>query len=347
MSHIEATDQKVFSSLLDESGRVYHLRSQFTLVDGIGTQYLPVNRSYAPLYAAETLVNNIDAPYTKDRVIHDEVSEATALKGREHVIQVAGKDLLFLASRKENPDVQFDPLLSKNDHISGEARRVCELIMKGLARRKVDVEVGVLGSHQTGLNGPESDLDLIMWCPRAEREDVVGAIGDTFKELDYTDPNKTKKIIEYSTRIANLGNLSVRAGEYLARQRLRWISPLGVSTSVQCVHSDYDFQATKQAVDGVLSGDLKVTGHDVQIIVDVLPSSDPFNFPRRWDLMIEDEPAVAIGFDWVHQGMGTSTAPARYIVKAALAENEAGKKVFVLNKPGSYILPLGTAQMIS
>ena len=333
-----------FSSILEESGRVYHLRGDYAINEDKSV-YLPVNRSYAPLYAEDTLCTNPDAPYVKDRVIHDEVHSTSALKSREKVISIAGKELLFLAvADTKREDVVFSPQLSENMYISAEAKRLGDRLVKELDRMKLSKKLGILGSHQTGVNGTESDLDLIMWVPRLQRDEVVIELHEIFSRLGYSNPNNTNRLSEYSARIANLGGLSVSAGAYLASQRLRWISPQGVSTSLQCLHEDYGHGSTKEIVDTLLSEGYESINATQEKVVDVLFSSDPYNFPRRWDLDVAGESSLAIGFDWAHQGMGVPVnnvnGSEKFVVRAQHIRARNGKDLYVLSEKGHSILPL-------
>jgi len=340
----ETAGIKDFSSILAESGTIYHLRGDYLFKDG-DIEYLPVNRSYSPVYTADKLQTNPDAPYAKDRVLHDDITLDTKTIGHEHLMTILGKQFLFLTVCHNNYNVLFDPLLSENSHISAEAKRVGDVLSKSLLRKKVNASIGVLGSHQTGMNGPESDLDLVIWTPRYERGDTIRAIRETFTDLGYTNPNETNRLGEFATRIANLGKLTIKTGEYLASQRLRWISPQGVHTSVQCFHSDYDHNATKKTLDAILMGSFEYLGQVEDQIISIADTSDPYNFPRRWDIDASGSPATALGFDWVHQGMGVRSTLSKskeglFKIRAARLRDENAKDIFALVNPGDYIVPI-------
>ena len=336
----ERLKQEEFSSIVDHEGEVYHLKGNYLLNDGEGNIYLPVNRSYKPEIIGQSVSTNAQAKYMKDRMLHEEINDDISLRGREKVIKIIGKKLLFIeAVDLEELDI-FSPVAKLNSLVSTASEVVCNNINIFLDENNLDGNIGVMGSHQTGLNGPESDLDLIMWVPRNQRKEAINIIGTYFHENGYTNPNISNRILEYSQRIASLGKLSLASGRYLADQRLRWISPEGIKTSVQCLHKDYDFTSTKKIIDLLINGYFSNSSVIVNN-VEVLDTSDPYNFPRRWDLRIDNEIIHAIGFDWVHQGMGTGASEREkyYTLRGSHLVDINNNHFFALINPGDYILP--------
>ena len=339
-----ANKREEFTGLEDSSGVIYHQRGNYSL--GGEDELIPVNRSYRPIDSAYSGSNQRrSGNYVYDKLIHDTIPEDKSLLVPERRIQVLGKSLLFLDISSSTTIVrEFSSRYEQNPAASPEARSTLEALKNGLNKRGYGPTLGVHGSHEVGLNGVDSDIDLIAWSKREERQEVLTAIEDTLLDRGYTHANNTPNFQEYAVRISNLTGLPNKIGAFLAKQRNRWTSPGGTPTSLQLIHSDYDHQKAKVLIDTALQGNAENTGDVSNLPVEILDGSEPFNYPRYWAIDDGETEANVLSFNMVHQGMGTDGRSAKasseeHLMSAQKWVTAQGETLYFMQDDHSYILP--------
>jgi hypothetical protein len=109
------------------------------------------------------------------------------------------------------------------------------------------------------------------------------------------------------------------------------------------MHDDYDHRSTGQTMDALLNQCSEFAGEVTNLPVDIEGGSEPFNFPRTWNVRYGNNEARAVSFNWAHQGMGcdgmNADATANpYALTADRLLTESGE-IFFLRNHGHYILP--------
>ena len=332
-----------FTAIQDTDGVIYHQRGNYELGDDTRA-IIPVNRSYRPLYGDSILAKNPDAPYVRDRLIHDTLPASAELRGHERKLMVFGKTLLFVDSTDSQAFIEHSSQPSPLAIHSDESRRVLDMLKKELTKQGASVQFGVHGSHEVGLNGADSDMDLIAWVPREERSNALDMISDLLINNGYTNANRTKKFNEFVVRIANLTELPLEVSAHLAKQRNRWISPSGVFTSLQCIHADYDHNQVNSLLEIGVNGLFEAREEVFNLPVEVVGRSEPFNYPRAWTISHNDKEYPLISFNMVHQGMGTDGKCADsyagpQVLTASKVESVEGLEIFFMKDDSHYLLP--------
>lgn len=348
MISYEITSHPEFSAIQIQDGTIYHQRGEY-LLNG-ETTYIPVNRSYRPaLYEENCPVVQRDS-YVYDKLINDSITEEDKLYSTEQRLKILGKSLLVIALGPEfKPRYVFSSRYNtQNLFISMPARKVLDKLSEDFGRHGYDIPLGVHGSHGVGLNGVDSDMDLIAWAPAEDRHNYLQAINNAFLRRGYVDANETSKFNEYSVRIANLTGLSPKAGAFLASQRNRWVSPNGVSTSLQLLDSAYTHHSAKLLIESALNNNVESLGRVVNYPLYVEESSQPFNYPRIWNATSDAEEFKIISFNMVHQGMGANTLKdgsrvGKQVMTAAKFRTADGSIVYCMQNHGDYILPMELA----
>lgn len=332
-----------FSAIQLEDGTIYHQRGQYRL-DG-DELLIPVNRSYRPVEPAGVSRQLQPEDFTYDRLINDTVPEDAELYLRERRLRIFGKTLLAVAldDSAEEPKA-FSSSFAENKCLSSGARQVlCEL-SELLDAKNHGITLGLHGSHAVGLNGVDSDMDLVAWTPRDERAETLRSINEALLSLGYVPANDTKKFDEYSVRIANLTGLSDKIGAFLASQRNRWISPNSTGTSLQLIHADYNHDLARSLLEPAVNMDSEYVERVDNMPVSIAPGAEPFNYPRLWKIDYDGEEADVISFNMVHQGMGTDGRTAdfnaeKFVLSGDKYKLQDGRTVFCLKENGDYILP--------
>ena len=333
-----------FSAIQIGNGTIYHQRGEYQLTDS--ELILPVNRSYRPQIPAVINPHSHPEKFIYDKLINDTVPDDAELYDKEHRIRMFGKTLLVVGLESSDDISQtFSSKYLDNSSASRNAFQVLDSMAIRLEKSGCTATLGLHGSHMVGLNGVESDMDLVAWASRDEREETLELIDDTLQSLGYIPANDTAKFDEYSIRIANLTGLSKKTGAYLASQRNRWISPNGTGTSLQLIHSDYDHGTAKSILEGALNNELEYSETVTDLHVSVIPGSEPFNYPRIWNVDAHGQNVQVISFNMVHQGMGTNGLNADSdIGECALTGSRYnlydGRIVYCLQENGDYILPV-------
>lgn len=322
---------------LDET--IYHQRGGYELLEGDDV-LIPANRSYRPIDDQSRGTNMIRDNYTNhDRVINDSVDDYTALRQNERIVRIYGKQLLFLVSHQVNMLEEFSTNIERNPHMSMEATLLLKEVVASLSDVGGDIDIGIYGSHQMGLNRYDSDLDVIAWARKENRKEEVDAICEFLRGEGYTPISEFDDAMKkYAKRYAKRTGLSEDVGALLASQRMRWISPEGVSTSLQCMHSDYDHEWAATVVNAGADGDYEILPESLYSGVEVAGGSESYNFPRLWNVFVDGKEADAFSFDWAHQNMGTD-ANEKYTMRARKIINKLGKTVYFLSGPSDYLLP--------
>ncbi len=337
-----------FTAHEDQRGIIYHQRGSYELIGESGI-FLPVNRSYRPQALGVDTTARSASDYIADKLIHDTVCEEDALIGDEMRLEVLGKTLLFYAQTPKDDLETHSSLFERNISLSDVAKKTLEGLATILNSFGADVQLGLHGSHQVGLNGADSDMDLVAWSGREQRAEVLESIRMAMKENGFIDANITDKFEEYAVRISRLMGVQLHVGAYLASQRLRWVSPEGVSTSLQLIHGDYDHTPAASIIDGSFSGKYSYKER-VDAQVELLDDSEPFNYPRIWHANLDGDKSMVISFNMVHQGMGSNGiladdngGPWR-VVGQEFVDNSNDERVILLRDDGDFILPESVAQ---
>ena len=329
-----------FDAIATTDGTIYHQRGGYEIaVDG-GDVLIPVNRSYRQIVSQYGKLDLSRDNYTNhDRVINDSADVDTELQFDERLVYIYGKPILFLNTGCENIQREFSTNPDENMHVSIESA----LLVKRLALCLQDLDkvadIGVYGSHQMGLNKYDSDLDLVAWAHKNNRKNAVVAIDEAFRDLGYVPVNLLQDVMgKYAKRYAKRTGLSVEVGHLLARQRMRWISPGGVSTSLQCLHADYDHDWATHVVNAGLGDEYEIQPEELYNRVEIIQQSEAYNFPRLWRVAVDGEEASAISFDWAHQDMGSDTLE-MYSMRARKILTKLGETVYVLSSESDFIVP--------
>lgn len=339
----QPSERAEFTALIDQDGVVYHQRGSYTISTDQDV-LIPINRSYRPLYPTDILPTNPQVPYIQDRVIHDTVPEKLNVINHEKKVSIFGKTLLFVADKVGQSFSEYSPKLDENPLQSEQAKGVLELLIEGLSKLEYDIQLGVFGSHEVGLNGVESDLDLVAWVPRLERPETLNAIGSLLINSGYINANDTGKFDEYTARIANLTGLPPKAAAYLAGQRNRWLSPASIYTSLQCIHSDYDHKPAETLINRDGNQTYEVNEKITNMPVEIVGNCEPYNYPRTWTIFYNGSEYPLISFNMVHQGMGTDGQSANnhdglYTLSAVKVQTDQGRELFVMKDDTDYLLP--------
>lgn len=199
------------------------------------------------------------------------------------------------------------------------------------------------GSHAVGLNGIDSDMDLIAWTTPSARFENLRHIDSALLSLGYTPANETTKFDEYSIRIASLTSLPLSIGAFLASQRNRWISPEGTGTSLQLLDMTPAHELTKRLLESALNGEVEPQGRVDNCDLEI-DQAHPFNYPRIWTGTVGNEPCRIISFNMVHQGMGANqlqdgSPRSKQVLTAARFSLADGAIVYCLQENSDYILP--------
>ncbi|MCX6727861.1 MAG: hypothetical protein NTX11_03560 [Candidatus Saccharibacteria bacterium] len=340
-----------FTAHEDQRGIIYHQRGAYELIGESGI-FLPVNRSYRPQALGVDTAARSASDYIADKLIHDTVCEEDALIGDEVRLEVLGKTLLFYAHTSSDDLLAHSSSFEENTRLSEVAKKTIEGLANKLDSINTDLQLGLHGSHQVGLSGADSDMDLVAWSGREQRAEVLESIRWAMKENGFVDANTTNRFEEYAVRISRLMGVQLHVGAYLASQRLRWVSPEGASTSLQLVHSDYDHVPAAFIIDNSFSGKYSCRER-VDTQVELLDDSEPFNYPRIWHANLDGEKSTVISFNMVHQGMGTNGVQADdngglwRVVGQEFVDNKNDERVILLRDDGDFILPKSLAQSTS
>lgn len=342
MEYKEA-QRRDFDAVATTDGVIYHQRGGYEVIDG-NDIFIPVNRSYRPVEGSDFDINrngwlSRDNYTNHDRIISDSVDDEAQLRRNEHILSVYGKRSFCLNINESNVCREFSTDSTHNSQLSKESTQLVGRLRETMNDSEILSDIGVYGSHQMGINKDESDLDLVAWSSRETRQDTVTHIGHALEKMGYIPVHDRPELLtKYALRYAKRMGLSIEGGYALAAERLRWISPEGVSTSLQCLHSDYDHSWAGEVFNGGL-GDIE-TSEDVRMnSVRVFEKAEPYNFPRLWKISVDDsEIADAISLDWAHQGMGADEADV-YCMQARKVTTSLGRTAYILTAQSDFILP--------
>lgn len=329
--------QPEFSAIQASDGTIYHQRGEYLLEADMA--FIPVNRSYRPVRD----VSSISPDYfVYDKLINDSVTESDSLRPSEHRLRVFGKSLLVLSISEELPPRQIISSRYKdNPLVSAIGRQVLDKLSADL--EDDDLLLGLHGSHAVGLNGVDSDMDLVAWSNPSARFENLSRIHNSLISKGYTPANETSRFDEYSVRIANLMGLPLHIGAFLASQRNRWISPHGIGTSLQLLDKPYMHEITRPILEKAINYQVeprgRVNNHPVQI-----DHAQPFNYPRIWTGTVRKTDCHIISFNMVHQGMGSKrlrdgSPSGEQVLTAAQYSLADGTVVYCLENNSDYILP--------
>lgn len=330
--------QPEFSALCLDDGTIYHQRGEYYLVDD--SIYLPVNRSYAKVQPGSSVSPDT---YKPDKLINDSVQDSDEIRYLERRLAVLGKTLLFLELESEDQvELVVPSKYHDNPLASAASKRILEIV-ENAAGSNSELQFGIHGSHAVGLNGVDSDMDLIAWTDEETRQKSLKQIDAILSKIGFQDANQTPIFEHYVMRLKNLTKFSRTACEFLASQRNRWISPDGVSTSLQLLDSRYDHSLAKSIIEKSLSGEAEFQERVTTIPVEI-ESAHSFNYPRIWKAFVGDSECYIISFNMVHQGMGAPTLKngersGAQVMTAARFGLEDGTAVYILQEDSDFILP--------
>lgn len=336
MTRYETAVSPTLSGLKTERGYFYHQKGDYGLVLKSGVSAIPVNRSYSPFVNGDRRSDYDEKLYRKDVVIHEHAEQKTLID-EELLVDIYGKPLLFLDSKSIVDN--FSPVNLDDRRVSPQAEKVVTEAKNILHRLGLsfDYKLGIFGSHRVGLGGVDSDIDLIAWVQPEFRSVFLDEVKHHWKMVGYTSSNELDRNDEDALRYAKRFGVSILAGYYLADKRTRFVTPEGVSISLQvlCLETE------SEVVRGILSGIESEWDHEDFVgNVEILDSSMSFNFPRVWQVSRAGVIIPVISFSWMHQGMGCDDGiyGDGYQLRASLIHGEIGD-FFYLRDAGHYILP--------
>jgi len=316
-------------------GRIYHLMGSYCLKDGNRVVF-PVNRSYCSDVSGDRLSGEVGI-CRKDKLIHEKVNPNAPLKDAELLVEIYNKPLLFV----ENTSgiTWYSLNCDSNQVISPVSMEMVDKIREGLLRAgfAYDYRIGVYGSHQVGLNGVDSDIDLIAWVDCELRSEFLRGISEIFHQVGCRSSEEIGKDAEYAVRYANRLKVPLSAGFYLASKRIRWINPNGVSFSLQCLNLHYNHEFARRFIEGINE---PWKSKEITCLCRVVSADNSYNFPKIWQLEIDGHQLRAISFSWTHQGMGDDDGEFRgeYLFKGAKITCQYGEFLF-LRGEDHYLLP--------
>ncbi|GIW59213.1 MAG: hypothetical protein KatS3mg087_0279 [Patescibacteria group bacterium] len=318
------------------NGTIYHLKGAYQLHEG-SRIIVPVNRSYAPDINGDRELKKAQLRYRKNKLIHEDAKQDSAIEEGELLVDVYGKPLLFL--QNNGGLMWYSSHYEENSAVSSASRKLADTIKEGLLHSGFSNEyrLGVYGSHQPSLNGVDSDLDLIAWVKWDIKDEFTARVAAILQQGGYRSSKETGKDAEYAARYSKRLNIPVLAGWYLAHKRMRWMSQNGVSTSLQCLNAEYDHTAAKQFLKGVNE---LWEGEEVSYECNVLAASSSYNFPKVWKVEADGRIFDVISFSWTHQGMGDDNGRfgSRYIFQGSKVTNNYGEFLY-LRGEDHYLLP--------
>ena len=335
MVECQPTTYPEFSAIRATTGGIYHLKGVYQLQEDKRV-LIPVNRSYSLDIdgARHNGLINI-RHYRKDMLIHEQATVRDLKQTSELLFDVYGKPLLFLRSGGE---VWYSSEYEINGVVSQDSRNIADRIKECLLKAGFShsYRIGIFGSHQVGLNGVDSDVDLICWIKWDFREEFVRLVRESLKNANYQSTKETGKDAEYAMRYSKRLGVSLLGGWYLADKRMRWTRTDGVSISLQCLNSVLDQRVHKLFFDGL--NDLW-NSQEVILPCKVVSAEGSYNFPKTWKLDVNGRLIDAISFSWTHQGMGDDKEQfGDYLVKCDLVRTRNGEYLY-LKKDNHYILP--------
>lgn len=336
MTHYEKTERPTFSGLKSQKGYFYHQSGDYGITLDDGKSVVPINRSYSPFVNGGRSSKFEAELYRKDLVVHERAEEKV-LVDEELLVDIYGKPLLFIDSK--SIAAEFNPANIDDDRVSPQARKLITetrdlLLRAGFA---FDYQLGVFGSHRVGLNGVDSDMDLIAWVSPEFRRAFLDEITHQWEAKGYKTSSELVRNDEDALRYAKRFGVSISAGYYLAEKRTRFMTPEGVSVSLQVLCPEVE----SETVRGILSGiEGEWEQEDFLGNIEIIDSNMSFNFPKIWQVSNGGLMMPVISFSWMHQGMGCDGGiyGSKYQLKASLVHSEGGD-FFYLRDTGHYILP--------
>lgn len=336
MTHYEKTERPTFSGLKSQRGYFYHQSGDYGITLNDGGLAVPINRSYSPFINGGRSSKFENELYRKDLVVHER-AEGKTLVDEELLIDIYGKPLLFISDK--SIVAEFNPANTDDERVSPQARKLITETKNLLLKAGLDFEyqLGVFGSHRVGLSGVDSDMDLIAWVRPEFRNAFLNEVCHQWAARGYQTSNELERNDEDALRYAKRFGIPISAGYYLAEKRTRFITPEGVSISLQVLCPEIESEVARGIVSDIESEwDQEDFVGDVEIV-------DPnlaFNFPKVWQVSTRGVVVPVISFSWMHQGMGCDSGiyGNRYLMRASLIHSDAGD-FFYLRDAGHYILP--------
>lgn len=310
-----------------------------------GISLAAVNRSYSPNSTGNRLFVGITRQpqkFAKDKLIHENVPSAATITADEYVLNLAGRDFLYLNAAKV---VSTYSSLAEHSRRSDIAQGLLASLNENLEASSKDYSLGVYGSHQLGLNSVDSDLDLVAAITEDSRTEFLQQLAASLANLGFRNTNSGDKLWEYAQRYSRRLSVPLAAGAYLARKRHRWSNSQGLDLSLQLLNSN--------AWPGPLENFWNIWNEPwkteaVETKVQVIDSRGAYNFPRSWLLTLSGKTIPAISFCWAHQGMGTSAvahatdsanSSEEFTFKGVLIRSSNGREFAFLRDPQHFLLP--------
>lgn len=336
MTNYEKTERPTFSGLKSQRGYFYHQSGDYGITLNDGRSALPINRSYSPFINGGRSSEFETELYRKDLVVHER-AEGKMLVDEELLVDIYGKSLLFIDGKSIIDE--FDPASIDGERVSPQARKLItetrDLLLK--AGFVFEYKLGVFGSHRVGLSGVDSDMDLIAWVHPEFRSAFLSEVSHQWEAKGYKTSNELVRNDEDALRYAKRFGISISAGYYLAEKRTRFVTPEGVSISLQVLSPEIESEIVRKILSGV-EGEWEQ--EDFTGDVEVVDPNMSFNFPKVWQVSTRGVVMPVISFSWMHQGMGCDGGiyGDKYLLKASLVHSESGD-FFYLRDAGHYILP--------
>lgn len=318
-------------------GVFYHQTGSYNLnLDG---KYLvPVNRSYSPISSGNRQNSVDNSCYKKDVLIHERAGGSAFLfPNEEMLIDVYRQKLLYLVPLNE---IVWLDARQIDERVSPQAKKLLGETEEMFDRHHFSIphQLGVFGSHRVGLNKIDSDLDVITWVCLDDRDYFVKTIINFWREMDYRTAEEAGKSDEVAFRYARRFGLPDRVGYYLANKRLRFLTPEGISVSLQCLTNIDEHRVIARFLEGIRD---PWNEEEVNLECRVTMGEAAYNFPKTWRVEVKGQPFSVISFSWMHQGMGDDFRDyENYVLKAAKITNNKGT-FFYLRDNSHYLIPKG------
>lgn len=336
MTYYEKTERPTFSGLKSERGYFYHQSGDYSITLNDGRSALPINRSYSPFVNGGRSSKFEGELYRKDLVVHER-AEGKALVDEELLIDIYGKPLLFIDDK--NISAEYNPANIDDERVSPQARKLITEARDLLLKAGFDFEyqLGVFGSHRVSLSGVDSDMDLIAWVRPEFRNIFLSEVSRQWEAKGYQASSELVRNDEDALRYAKRFGISISAGYYLAEKRTRFVTPEGVSVSLQVLCPEVDSETVRKILSGIEG---EWDQEDFVGDVEVVDPNMAFNFPKVWHVSTGGIVVPVISFSWMHQGMGCDGGiyGDKYQLKGSLVHAEAEDFLY-LRGAEHYILP--------
>lgn len=322
MDFVEGSPTDSFESLRSNSGGVFQRMGYYRL-DIEGSWLMPVNFNYRRCENGNRCnPRRTNDHYEKVGLNHESAGKNVRfaslvtgeLQSASTLFSIFGKEYLYLQGgqvTEEIPASESDRFTRLNAYWDSSERsaiasNLVESIQESLARQGIinasDIQLGVFGSHQMGLNGVDSDMDLVAMHSQQLRSQSIIALDAALNSLGFINSAESGRNLEHAQRYAARLGLGINAGLYLAERRRRYSLNNQLDLSIQIL-PDIPYPAWLEGLISAASGMWDAT--EIKSTCQVVNAAGAYNFPRFWEVKLGQETLPVISFSWFHQGMGT------------------------------------------